>query len=75
MESPTRVQFYGEKSEGNAIKPSASPVQNEKLALLHRNVPKRYMGGYKHKETGVYYLHATTQTLTPMEKRAMVMID
>ncbi|KNE60692.1 hypothetical protein AMAG_06055 [Allomyces macrogynus ATCC 38327] len=33
---------------------------------------KPYLGGYRHKKTGVIYLHAATQTTTAMEKRAML---
>lgn len=36
------------------------------------DTPKYYLGGYRHKKTGKMYMHATTQTLTPMERRAMV---
>ncbi|KAJ3369947.1 hypothetical protein GGF31_004797 [Allomyces arbusculus] len=36
---------------------------------------KPYLGGYRHKKTGVIYLHAATQTTTAMEKRAMNRVD
>lgn len=33
---------------------------------------KPYLGGYRNKITKVEYFHASTQTTTPQEKRAMV---
>ncbi|KAI9222112.1 hypothetical protein BC828DRAFT_379237 [Blastocladiella britannica] len=83
--SPTSMEMLATESSAPELHPERQPATDAEIDFAEvdanaaqrpqtpgRLINKPYMGGLRDKRTGALFLHAVTQTPTPMEKRALL---